>query len=546
MKKIAPILIGILICFIVIGGSYFWVLKLMGSVYAYRSPLRNSPPLPGEALGSSYTRSLVIVLVDGLRYDTSLDINVMPYLNQLRRWGASAVMHSRPPSFSQQGYTTLLTGAWPDINDGPLINLDYTDIPMFTQDDIFSDAHTAGLETAISGYYWFEKLIPQETISASFYTDGENQVADREVVDAAVPWLQGEMYQLVLIHLDQVDYSGHHEGGPIDPRWAAAEKRVDGLLEEIGTSMDLTQDTLLVVSDHGHIKQGGHGGQDAIALLEPFVLVGKGVMPGKYGDVQMVDVAPTAAALLGTSIPATNQGHAQVAMLDIPLSQVDQINSALTFQQAQLVIDYQNAIGRPVTVEKSSDVVTASQAAMDEVRSALIDSQMLPRGLFALVIVVLIINLAAWHSKPYFGVMLLGAVGYLMVFNAKYLLIDHKTYSLSSLVDATNFIGSSALTVLLALLVGWIVMLIGTKIYQVKPRKAADLTMKFILTLLSILSIPIFIHYVINGATVTWALPNFLFSFLGLIFLVQTMMVALIGMFFTGLAALLGVLARQR
>ena len=113
-----------------------------------------------------------------------------------------------------------------------------------------------------------------------------------------------------------MDYAGHHEGGPIDPRWDEAASRADGLLKQIATTMDLTKDTLLVISDHGQIDMGGHGGQDPIVLLEPFVLVGKGVIPGDYGDVEMVDVAPTVAAILGTNIPATNQGHPKIAMFD--------------------------------------------------------------------------------------------------------------------------------------------------------------------------------------------------------------------------------------
>jgi hypothetical protein len=87
--------------------------------------------------------------------------------------------------------------------------------------------------------------------------------------------------------------------------------------------------------------------------------------------------------------------------------------------------------------------------------------------------------------------------------------------------------------------------MIDTKIYQFKPRKAAEITIKFVLVLLSILAIPIFVHYAINGAIVTWALPNFLFSFLGLIFLIQTLMVAALGIGFTGLAALLSVFGRR-
>jgi hypothetical protein len=546
MKKVAPILVGVVICIMVVGISYGWVSNLMDSLYAYRSPLHNSPPSTGAALGDPQTRSLVLVLVDGLRYDTSMNAAVMPYLNQLRRQGAFAEMHSQPPSYSEPGYSTLLTGAWPFLNDGPVLNLDYADIPTLTQDNIFSNAHWIGLQTAISGFNWFQKLVPQGAVTGKFYTAGEDQAADRDVVDAALPWLQSAPYQLVLIHLDQVDYAGHHQGGPNDPRYDAAATRADALIKQIVAHMDLNQDTLLVVSDHGHINQGGHGGQDAITLLEPFVLVGKGVMPGKYGDVQMVDVAPTIAVILGTSLPAANQGHPQVGMLDLSLDQVERINTALSLQQGQLVQAYQTAIGHPVNVHPATDVVSASQAAILATQNSIIDNQMLPRGIIAIIVLFLLVNLAAWHSRPNFGTMLIGVVGYLVIFNLKYLLIDQKTYSLSSVVDATNLFTSTALTTLLALLVGWILVMIGTKVYQYKPRKAADLTMKSILVLLSVLYIPIFTNYAINGAIVTWALPNFLFGFLGLIFLIQVLMVAGLGIVFTGLAALLGVFSRTR
>jgi hypothetical protein len=455
-------------------------------------------------------------------------------------------MHSRPPSYSEASYTVLLTGAWPDISDGPAMNLDYEDIPTFTQDDIFSAAHRSSLLTAVSGFNWFEKLIPQQAVSVSFYTAGEDQVADRQVTDAALPWLLEGKYQLVLVHLDQVDYAGHYEGGPIDPRWDAAATRADDLLKEIASAMDLNQDTLLVISDHGQIDRGGHGGQDPIVLQEPFVMVGRGVIPGKYGDVQMVDVAPTISAILGTNIPATDQGHPRIEMFDFSLAQEDNINRALSPQQAQLVQAYQSAIGHPVTVAETGDVVSASQAGMDAARESVLDSQRLPRGIIAFVLVFLLVMIAAWYARPYDTWMLAGVVIYLIIFNIKYVLIDHKTYSLSSVIDATNLIASTAFTTLIALFVGWLVVILGTKIYQSRPRKAADLTLKFILFTLSILSIPIFVHYVINGATVTWTLPNFFFSFLGLLFLIQTLMVAVIGLFLTGISALLGVFARPR
>lgn len=546
MKKNAPIIVGILICIAAMVLAYFWATNLMDSIYAYRSPLKDTPPKTGEILWKPITRSVVIVLIDGLRYDTSQKKDVMPFLNELRGESAYAVMHSKPPSYSQPSYAVLLTGAWPDINDGPAMNLDYADIPTFTQDDIFSAASRAGLTNAISAFNWFEKLVPQPAVDASFYTAGEDNTADEMVTQAALPWLGDGKYQLVLIHLDQVDYAGHHEGGPIDPRWDAAAHRADLLLQQIASAIDLSQDTLLVVSDHGHIDTGGHGGQDPIVLVEPFVLAGKGVIPADYGDIQMVDVAPTIAMLLGSSIPSTNQGHPLISMVDISNLDVTKVQSAISSQQAELARVYQTAIGKPVNVQDSTDIVAATQNAMDAARIYRVNIERIPRGIITFVLVFAFIILGGWHAKTYYGWMIAGVIAYILVFNIKYVLIDHKTYSLSSVIDATNLIASTALTTLLALFVGWLIFVLGTRIYQFKPRKVADMTMRFVLVTMSFVAIPILIHYFANGAVVTWTLPNFLLAFLGLLFLIQLLVVPIVGLFLTGISPLLGYFAHGK
>jgi hypothetical protein len=76
--------------------------------------------------------------------------------------------------------------------------------------------------------------------------------------------------------------------------------------------------------------------REPLTLIEPCVLVGAGVRPGSYGDVEMVDVAPTVATILGTNIPATNQGHSLFQVYDFTNSQVDDIKKALSNQQAEL------------------------------------------------------------------------------------------------------------------------------------------------------------------------------------------------------------------
>jgi hypothetical protein len=125
--------------------AYLWTTNLMESAQTYRSPLAKNQPAPGQSLGAPFTRRVVVILIDALRYDTSTNSSVMPFLNKLRAQGASATMHSQPPSYSDPAWTTILTGAWPDINDSQLFNPpDDFSARALTQDNIFAAAHRLG------------------------------------------------------------------------------------------------------------------------------------------------------------------------------------------------------------------------------------------------------------------------------------------------------------------------------------------------------------------------------------------------------------------
>ncbi len=348
MRRTLMLGVSIMLSLGLAAAMLFSALGLMNGIYDYRSPISKTPPPAGEALGSPATRRLVFVLIDGLRLDTSLKPDVMPELNGLRTLGASAAMHSQPPSFSQAGYSVLLTGAWPYLSDGPALNLDTDQIPLFTQDDVFSAIHTLGFRTALSGYIWFQRLVPQGMVDDSNYTPDDDAAADANVMQAALSWLEAQQDQFILIHLDQVDYAGHHEGGPNNPAWNAAAGRVDVMLAQIVSKLDLTQDTIIVCSDHGHIDEGGHGGPDPITMIEPFVMAGAGVRPGAYPDMFMVDVAPTMAALFGANIPASTQGHVLVDMLDLPSDTLSALSGVERQQQTLLVNAYAKAVDQPV------------------------------------------------------------------------------------------------------------------------------------------------------------------------------------------------------
>ena len=539
MKRIPAFIAGVIIFLLLAAGAYFWATSLIDSMYNYRSPLQDSPPQPGAPLGQPATRQVVLVLIDALRYDTSLNTNAMPVLNQLRQQGASARMNSRPPSFSEPGYSSLFIGAWPDVSDGPAVNLDYDLIPTWTQDNLFSAEKRAGLKTAISGYNWFQKLVPQDAVSTSFYTAGEDQVADRQVVDAALPWLASDQYQLTLIHIDQVDYAGDHEGGPRDPHWDQAAGRADALLGEILSKLDLKKDTLLVVSDHGQIDAGGHGGPEAITLVEPFVLAGAGVKPGGYGDVQMVDVAPTLAALLGTNLPASAQGQVRSEMLDLPAGTSAALPAAVAAQQTQLVNDYTRAIGaigQIFTAPQSADV-SAYQAVLESAHDARLQAERLPRGILSAVIIVLPLFLILRHRRKTVLWFLAGGLIYVALFNLRYAVLDGKTYSLSSVTGAADLIVYTAITAGAALVIAWIICAVGSGMFRQAPLPAARAAQGLFSITIYLLLIPVLVHFTLNGAVPTWTLPEFWTAFVALLSMVQIMIVSVLGLAIMGITS---------
>ncbi len=545
MKRLPAFIAGIVIFLALAAGSYFWANGLIDSIYNYRSPLKDSAPQAGPALGEPATQRVVIVLIDALRYDTSLKADVMPVLNRLRGQGASALMHSQPPSFSEPGYSVILTGAWPNLSDGPAVNLDYDLIPTFTQDNLFSAAFRSGLTTAVSGYYWFQKLIPQSDVGASFYTPGEDRVADRAVVDAALPWLSAGKYQLTLIHIDQVDYAGHHEGGPRDPRWNQAATRADELLGEILAKLNLEKDTILVISDHGQIDQGGHGGPEAITLLEPFVLAGAGVKPGTYGDVQMVDVAPTMAALLGANIPASAQGQVRSAMLNLPAATLSNLPAAESAQQTRLLEAVARATGTTISIPISGDV-SAYQNALNAALDARQNAERLPRALLAIVIFVLPLWLILRHRRKTVLWFVGGALLYALLFNLRYAVLDAKTYSLSSVTGATDLIIYSAITAAVALIISWLVTSLGLGIFRQPPLPAARSVMGLAATTIYLMLIPVLIHFALNGAVVTWILPEMWTAFIALVSLIQIIILSVLGLLLMGVTAAVSGLTGQK
>jgi len=335
VKKFWKIILSVMVLIIIGPGSYLWAMVLLDSLYKYQSPLKGKLPLgqPTHPL----VQQVVMVIVDGLRYDTSLE---MPYLNSLREEGASAVMVGISNPASQSAWTTLVSGAGPEINGAPFLDPEHTDeIQPIAIDHLYVEVQRAGFTGGLAGSNWWQKMVPDRFLYAQFFVEDED-AADEQVVDTALRFLKNFHLNYLLIHLNQVDQASRRYG-VASSEYRQAALGVDALMRDIAQATDVQRNVLIVVSDYGHPKRGERGQYGQMVLTVPFVMVGPAVVPGDYGQIAPEDVAPTVAALLGTAIPSAAQGHIPFDMLRMDevqraVKQVTQAQQRLELGRAYL------------------------------------------------------------------------------------------------------------------------------------------------------------------------------------------------------------------
>lgn len=513
---------------------------LLGAIDTYRSPLKDKPPEPGVPVGEPLTRRVVFVLIDGLRNDVAMQPETMPFLNELAERYGSAVMRSRAPSYSSPAYAVLFTGAWPSLSDGSASNLALEDQWAWTQDHLFASAQRRGLKTAISGYYWFKNFIPAADRDASFFVPTDDEAADRAVMAAALPWLDDPTYTLVVIHLDQVDHAGHYQGGS-SVGYGEAAKRVDDYLREIAGRLDLSRDTLLVTSDHGHLDRGGHGGPEAVVTTQPFVLAGVGAANNKT-TMDMVDVAPTVAVLLGLNLPASTQGRPVYRLLALSADQEARLRDLSAKQQGILRLALERATG--LTIPLDPEIEDPARA----LDSALVD--VFDTGynwrLIGAMIVILAMAIIWWRRKsPIKPWVLAGILVYAFFNHEIYAVALGRTYSLSSAASPADLMITLMGCTALAFLLTWALVLLAVKWWAELPVPAGWVAYELTLAVLSGLLLPVLVHFTWNGLFPHRFLPDYWILFLALEALIQMMLIPVLGLLTAGAVRLIGSRAKS-
>jgi type I phosphodiesterase/nucleotide pyrophosphatase len=274
-------------------------------------PKTELPTTPG------LTRRLAVVLVDGLDFDGA---RALPAFASLRRAGVLRPLRAAFPTYTSPAVVSMVTGLSPR-ESGIRLNGSLDHGPHGT-DRVTTEAGLAGVPVELWSREWkpFVDLLeppPGASIRAGRVDFLAGVIAARLPLAARLPPLDGRSpaRAITFVYIGEVDEIAHWHGTR-SPEYRDAVSLAGALVDRYAATLDFDQDTLIVLSDHGHRPAGGHGGVEPEAqrafLLARGPLLRQGV---EIDERPLRDVASTLSILAGLPAPTTNLGRPMLDLL---------------------------------------------------------------------------------------------------------------------------------------------------------------------------------------------------------------------------------------
>lgn len=218
--------------------------------------------------------------IDGVRYDILRELDT-PALDRVAGPGFLQAVQVNPagPTISGPSWATMVTGVLPpahrifdnDLTDHDLARFPdfltlarraHPRLPTFAAADWepLVSSHSGGPIIAGGGFLP-ERPRGRQATAADWHA-GDQQVVDRATEHLA--GLESEPGSISFVYQLGVDSAGHRDG--VDDRYrefvVASDRRLGQLLDAVDRrpARDREDWLIIVATDHGHLDQGGHGG----------------------------------------------------------------------------------------------------------------------------------------------------------------------------------------------------------------------------------------------------------------------------------------------
>ncbi|MYW66024.1 sulfatase-like hydrolase/transferase [Streptomyces sp. SID8379] len=266
--------------------------------------------VPTTAFAAARTPKVLVIGLDGTLLGRVKDADA-PRLKALMAAGLTAPssIYANPmaPTMSGPGWSTLITGVWPDkhnVKDNNFTGHKFAQYPDFLTR--IETAKPALTTYAVSSWAPITDTVFSSKVDTRVSTPSAEY--DTGTTSRAVAQLKSGNPDAVFVQLDNVDHAGHSYGAA-SQQYLDAIHGVDG---QVGQLVDALKSRatygnedwlILVTADHGHTDAGGHGGSTWPERQTFMIAVGGTAAAGSTRhDVKMPDIAATALAHLGVAI----------------------------------------------------------------------------------------------------------------------------------------------------------------------------------------------------------------------------------------------------
>ena len=277
------------------------------------SPVVAAKPSPSPSPSPTPTPQprVALITIDGLRAD-AVTAETTPKIWELvargaYTWSAQTIF----PSNTLPSHTSMLTGVEPSVHG---VTFDeYSQTFQFSTPTALSLVHAAGKRSImIVGKDKFQQIVPTGAVDTFKIV----KAGDIDVVNEAITQIT-DGFDLLFVHLPQVDQVGHYSGW-LSPEYMAQVQSADEQVGRLVSFLPLGT-TVIVTSDHGGTGKV-HGTTAKTDLTIPWIVAGPRVThKGQISrNVRTTDTAATILAVLGITAPNNCTGKTISEIFDTP------------------------------------------------------------------------------------------------------------------------------------------------------------------------------------------------------------------------------------
>ena len=289
--------------------------RLIADVTTWDAPPEEPAQLPlGEGPGLPPAQRVRVLLIDGLTAEVAV---TLPAWSEQCKRGVTMTVDVGFPTVSLPVEVALWTGLTQQ-QTGILFHSDRPLEPPLDRRGI--PAQIAGSRAIAESHGWIVRSLGFSKVEPA--ADSADHA--RDAVDASWPvhWRDvateavASDAKLVFVHVLEVDDAGHQEGAA-SLKYRAAATDADLLLGKLVAAAPDARWFLL--SDHGHLAQGGHGGEEKSVRQVAGCIAGPGVAPAHGELVHVVDVSRAIADSVGARLSVASRGRPLSVAIASPL-----------------------------------------------------------------------------------------------------------------------------------------------------------------------------------------------------------------------------------